>query len=106
MRPVYFELADLLITQALNAKDKITQQQLLTQAREISEILKSAELQNYFKDECVTSYQAKSTRLDNLDKTTAVLYPVITEKRLITLLSIGKTIYPFVADVDAKTLAK
>lgn len=84
IRPVYFGLADMLLQQAaIVAADK--KPQLLYQARDVIEQLKAAELQDYFQDNCVS---ARITKLDHLDKHTAILYPIILPDRIELLLTL------------------
>ncbi|MEK7991317.1 MAG: CHAT domain-containing protein [Thiotrichaceae bacterium] len=85
VKPVYFELIDMLLQQASN---KLTGKQiLLTQVISILEQYKSVELENYFQDDCVTKTQ--TTDLKNLiPEKTAVFYPVLLAERSELLLLI------------------
>ncbi len=51
--PLFLELADLLLQQAKRAGDRKTEQDLLLEARDTVEQLKSVELEDYFCDDCV-----------------------------------------------------
>jgi len=86
---LYFELADLLLQQASQARSTTDQQALLKTARDTIEQLKSIELQNYFQDDCITALQAKQTALTEVLPThTAVLYPIILSTRTELLLTL------------------
>lgn len=89
--PVYYELADLLLKQAAGNPDLLQQQALLIQARDTSELYKAAELQDYFKDECVKSARARVTTAGDIPKTAALIYPIILPDRLELLVNIAGT---------------
>jgi CHAT domain-containing protein len=74
IRPIYFELADLLL-----------QQNLISEARDVVEQLKAADLKSYFGD-CVL---LKTKSIDKIaDRHTAVIYPIVLEKRLELIISL------------------
>ena len=88
VRPVYLGLARLLLESARRADSPGRREQQLIEARDVMETLKAAELENYFKDECVAELQTQRTRLDRAPAGTAVLYPIIfpdTTALLVTL---------------------
>ena len=89
--PVFFELADLLLKRAAVSQDPQQEQALLIQARDTSELYKAAELQDYFKDECVKSARSRATTLGNIPKTAALIYPIILPDRLELLVNIAGT---------------
>lgn len=117
IQPVYFGLADLLLAQASQlsphqaSKQKTSNQQaeddklqreviqqvesahqteliLLQEARDTIETLKTAELQDFFQDECTVALQDKQTPLDTIDLHSAIIYPIILPQRLALLISI------------------
>jgi CHAT domain-containing protein len=80
---VYFDLADLWLQYARRNPNQ--RQATLQKARQILELLKTVELENYFKDDCVTTTQkATITKINN---NTAVLYPMIFRDRVELLLN-------------------
>ncbi len=87
VKPVYYDLAASYIELAESAVNQEESQKLLRQACGAVEKLKSAELEEYFQDECVAALQKKQRSLDTLklDKT-AVVYPIILPDRLVTLV--------------------
>ena len=56
--PVYFQLADLLLERSGTLTDPKQVTQHLVDARSAVEVLKGAELQDYFQDDCVTALRA------------------------------------------------
>jgi len=101
VKPVYFELIDILLQQASHTGQN---QALLTQTIEVLETYKSLELENYFKDDCVT--QAKQTTAQTLLPTrTAIFYPILLENRTELILSIqNRLIQTTVLQQSAKDL--
>src|SRR4030095_10567964 len=61
---VYFETVDLLLRQATARRGREDITPYLVEARETVELFKAAELRDYFRDDCVDTALAKSTRLD------------------------------------------
>ncbi|ODS24430.1 hypothetical protein AB835_03790 [Candidatus Endobugula sertula] len=109
IQPVYFGLADLLLEQAqqLTTPPKTGQpssEDLLREARDSVEILNTAELQDYFQDECTVALQTKQTGLDGIDPHTAVIYPVILPQRLVLLVSLNGQLQQVVVPVTATRL--
>ncbi len=84
---VYYELSDLLLQRADGMKDAELQG-VLREARATAESLKSAELEDYFQDDCVDLQRSKQRIVENLSKTAAVLYILPLEKRTELLLSL------------------
>jgi CHAT domain-containing protein len=88
--PLYFELVDQLLQRAGATADGGPATALLEEARDVVELLKVAELRDYFRDDCVETARAKLTRLDEVSPSAAVVYPVILSDRtelLVTLPS-------------------
>ncbi|MGH8606521.1 MAG: CHAT domain-containing protein [Gammaproteobacteria bacterium] len=102
--PVFFELADLLLQQPKAIDDKAQVQAYLIQARDTLESLKSAELEDYFQDDCVSAYQSRITRLDKPPAQTAVLYPILLASRMEILLTLPDGIKQFTVEVGRETL--
>ncbi len=78
VEPVYRELVSLLL------KPDATQADLV-QAREVIEALQLAELDNFFRDACL---ETKPVLLDQIDRQSAVIYPIILRDRLEVILSL------------------
>jgi len=90
LRPIFLELADLLLQQAAVAPSTTAAQKYLSETREVIEQLKVAALEVYFKDECITAFQQQSS--PTVDKVGAgagvvVIYPIILPQRLELLLN-------------------
>jgi len=104
--PLFFELADLILRQATSNTDQKGHQDLLVQAQDTIELFKAAELQDYFKDECVAVARSRSTTVAEGSKNTAVIYPIVLQDRLELLVSLSSGLKQFVVPVTADTLTK
>jgi CHAT domain-containing protein len=83
--PVYFDLVDALLQASDKVADERDAKRLWEQARDTMELMKGAELRNYFKDECLTELKAKAVTLESLvdqRRDVAVVYPILLPKRL------------------------
>lgn len=86
VEPVYRELVDLLLTDrpGQSGGDRVGPSQTdLSQARETIEALQMAELDNFFREACLDKVQ----RIDEVDPTATVVYPIILPDRLAVILS-------------------
>lgn len=88
---VYYELADLLLQRADGIKDAGEFQTVLREARATAEALKSAELEDYFQDDCVNLLRSKQRNVENLSEKAAVLYILPLPSRTELLLSLPGT---------------
>jgi CHAT domain-containing protein len=80
---------------------------ILIEARDTVETLKSAEVRDYFKEQCLAAPEAKRTAVERAagqSSRTAVLYPIILPDRIELLLSFADGPQQFTSHVDAKTL--
>lgn len=77
VEPIYRQLVRLLVSNP--------SQENLEQARQVVESLQVAELENFFREACLT---AQSKQIDAIDSTAAVIYPIVLEDRLAVILSL------------------
>jgi CHAT domain-containing protein len=103
--PLFYELADLLLQEAKVEKDPDKEQQLLREARDTVEQLKSVELEDYFQDNCVNVLRAKAKSVEILDPHAAVIYLIPLSTSTEVLVSLTSGIHRFTANVSAETLA-
>lgn len=68
------------------------------------ETLKSAELEDYFQDDCVAGLKSKTVGIDALAAHTAAIYPVVLSDRLALLVSMQNGIRLYGSPVAATTL--
>ncbi|MEM7555508.1 MAG: CHAT domain-containing protein [Cyanobacteria bacterium P01_A01_bin.84] len=81
VEPVYREFVSLLLTPELPE----TNQKNLNKARQVIESLQLAELDNFFNEPCL---KTNPTQVDQIDTQAAVIYPIILENRLETVVSL------------------
>jgi CHAT domain-containing protein len=94
IQPLYIERADLLLQHAA-AQEAPTQERhaspaeaYLQQARDTMELLKQAELRDYFGDECVAAARPSVTAVEHVAPHTAVVYPILLQDRTELLVSL------------------
>lgn len=82
VEPIYRQLVSLL----LQPGNKAVSQENLVQAREVIESLQLAELDNFFREACLT---AQPESVDQVDGNAAVIYPIILPDRLEVIVAIA-----------------
>ncbi|MDH4371444.1 MAG: CHAT domain-containing protein, partial [Nitrospira sp.] len=106
IKPLFFELADLLLQRAALTDGEQAAQGYLVAARDAIEAYKTAELRDYFKDDCVDAVRAKLTTFDRLSPETAVIYPIMFASRLELLVSLPSGLQRIPVDVSADRLTQ
>jgi CHAT domain-containing protein len=86
--PLFYDLADVLLRQAALEADRQRIEALLEEARGTVELLKSAEIQDYFKDTCAVGAVAPRVTIDEVSPRTAAIYPILLPDRLELLISL------------------
>jgi CHAT domain-containing protein len=100
--PVYLEYSDLLLRRA--SSDPAQATKLLREARDTIEELKGTELQDYFRDACVTSFMAQRRSIETVAPGSAVIYPIALSDRLELLVSFGDELRQFTAHISVTNL--
>lgn len=101
VKPVYFGLVDLLLQKAASSEDTESRETLLLEARDTVESLKTAELRDYFEDECLAAQsQAAPESIPN----TVVVYPVLLPDRTELIVSLPAGMRSFIVPVSRKEL--
>ncbi len=103
LEPLYFGLAEVLLRRADSIQDEAVKQSYFREARQTIELLKTAELQEYFQDACVVAGQVKMKTLDSIASNAAVVYVIPLPDRLELLLGLEKGIKRFTVRVNADT---
>lgn len=106
VKPLFFELADLLLQRASLTEDSKAAEGYLLAARDAIEAYKTAELRDYFKDDCVDAVRSKLTTFDRLSPDTAVVYPILFPSRLELLMSLPSGLKRVSVPVTADRLTK
>lgn len=98
IQPLFTEMSDLLLQSASMTEDRATKQRRLHQVQEILEQAKSAEIQDYFQNQCVLP--DSSVSLNDVETDTATIYPIILRDRLEVLVGIDGVIHQYSSPVD------
>jgi CHAT domain-containing protein len=97
VEPVYREYVNLLLKDG----KKISEDNLAN-ARDTIESLQVAELENFLRQGCLDTY---TVQLDKIDRSAAVIYPIILPDRVATIASIpGKSLRYYSQKIDAATV--
>jgi CHAT domain-containing protein len=86
--PMFLELADLELQQAVAKTDAAEREASLRRVRETIEALKGVELADYFQDDCVAALKSRTVGIDQLADRTAAIYPIIFDDRIELLVSL------------------
>jgi len=103
---LFFEMADALLERADQLGDDSQRNGLLYQTRDTIEAFKAAELQDYFKDDCVEVNQARIQPIDQVASNTAIIYPIVFKDRTDILLSLGGTIKRITIPISEQELTQ
>ncbi len=94
IQPLYRELVDLLLQRADLLEEEPDGARvhmiegLLEEARQAAEVIKEAELEDYFQDDCVAQEIASVRNLDDISKKAAIIYPILLETRVVLLVKL------------------
>src|SRR5207237_9105180 len=117
--PIYTQLADLILQRASSDEDQASlreardlhrassddDQANLREARDVIESLRSAELEDYFQDQCVNLLKSKITSIEQISATSAVVYVIPLPDRTELLVSLKAGIKRIKSPVADETLA-
>jgi len=104
--PLFLELADLLLQQARETFDRGERRSLLVAAQEAVETMKTAEVKDYFHDECLGVARSREEFITKLDPGTAALYPIVLPDRLELLLSLPDDIVEVTVPIGRAEIAQ
>ena len=103
---LFFETASLLLQRADEVPDATRKEGLLFQTRDTIEAFKAAELQDYFKDDCVEANKGRIQAIDKVSTTTAIIYPILFPDRMAVLMSLGGTMKKITVSVQERDLTE
>lgn len=102
--PLFYQLADLLLQRSAGATDLAQTQASLREARDTVELLKSAELVDYFQDDCVNLLKSKTTGIEGISPTAAIVYLIPLPDRTEVLLGLSDGLQRFHIEAGEKEL--
>lgn len=103
---LFFEMADVLLERADQLTDGSQRNEILYQTRDTIESFKAAEMQDYFKDDCVEVNQARIQPIDQAALNTAIIYPIVFQDRTDILISLAGTIKRLTIPISEPELTK
>ncbi|HEX8551874.1 MAG TPA: CHAT domain-containing protein [Abditibacteriaceae bacterium] len=104
IRPLYYELADLLLQRSASGRDAREVQMLLTETRDTLELLKTAELSDYFQDGCMAGALAKTKDISTVLADAAAVYIIPLPDRTEVLLGLPTGLLRVTAPISGPTL--
>jgi CHAT domain-containing protein len=102
--PVYFDLVDLLLQRAASLPERPQYEPYLVEAREVVELFKTVELQDYFQDDCVEETRTRVAKLEGVASGAMVVYPILLPDRTELLLSLPDGLQRFTVPVGAEAM--
>ena len=102
---LFFELADLLFMHADDQADPDAARRHIKQARDTVELLKSAEMADYFGGDCLSLLRNKARSVDEVSKTAAIIYVVPLEDRVELLVDYASGLKRYTSTVTGEQLA-
>jgi len=102
IKPVYLELAQLMLIQAKQTNSEDKKQKIYLELRDIIEQMKTAEIESFFNDECISD-KAKN-KIVKTPENTALLYPISFPGFLVLHLTLPDKVQIFEIDIDSETL--
>lgn len=102
--PVFFQLADLLLQRSAQESDPAQIQASLREARDTIELLKSAELVDYFQDDCVNQLRSKTAGIEQISPTAAIIYLIPLPDRTELLLGLADGLKRFPLGIGEQKL--
>ncbi len=106
VEPIYHGFVDLLLQHTDSIQEARRAENYLIEAREAVEILKVAELRDYFQDGCMGAAWLRTTKLDTISKTAVVIYPLVLSNRTELLVSLPSGLKRFSVKVTAEVLTQ
>lgn len=102
--PLYYELADLLLRRADGIRNDDDLQRSLHEARAAVELLKQAELEDYFQDRCANRLKSRAKAVEDVAGHSAVVYLISLPDRTEMLIGMGSKIQRVKLSVGAEQL--
>jgi CHAT domain-containing protein len=104
IEPVYLGLVDQLLKYAASLTDSAQTEPLILEAIQNVELLRTAELQDYFQNSCVAAKKLRIERSDLVSSNRAVVYYIPFQDRLEVLLGLPQGLRQFKVNVDRNKL--
>jgi len=106
IKPLYMELTEIFLAEAEFCINNTQKTLLLKQAIKTMELIKSAELQDFYEDECTAKPVLNKTILNRSPENAAIIYPVILQEKISLLLILPDGIKQIQVKIDLKIFNK
>jgi filamentous hemagglutinin family protein len=106
IKPIYLEFTAILLEKAEQSDNSDIYQQRLVDCIQHIDIMKSAQMHNYFKDECLYTTEENDEFQLNIRSKEVVLYPVLLKNHLELLLIYNDQLKRVKVDVDRELVSK
>jgi filamentous hemagglutinin family protein len=104
VEPVYKDYVELLLRMAEEESDPTQSEKRLAQMRNVLDLQRIAELEDYYKDECLVPARNMDSHPYVSDDRAVVIYPVPLKDKLILLLIFSDSMETIEVGVDARSL--
>jgi CHAT domain-containing protein len=105
-KPIYLDLAELLIDASAQSRDRDEEQRFLHEARSTVETLRTEELRDYFEDACLGAERVERGMLTTVPPKTALIYTIMFPNRLELLVSLPDGIKRFRSPESSVTVSR
>jgi CHAT domain-containing protein len=105
-RPIYLDLAELLIDASAQSSDREEEQRYLIEARSTVETLRAEELRDYFEDACLGAERSERSAFSAVPPKTALIYTIMFPQRLELLVSLPDGIKRFRVAESSVTVSR
>jgi len=106
IKPVYLGLAELLLEQAESIKQfDNSRQKKYQEVIDVMDLLKKAELQDFFEDECLAHSSSSASKISyTVHQNAAIIYPIPFPKKLVLLIILPNGIRQVIVNVGSSQL--
>lgn len=104
IKPVYLGLIEILIREAASTTNQEIKKNNLLKARNTIERLNTAELQDFFRDECVAYRHDQASTSRNTDSEIVVIYPILLPDHPVMLMDFEDGLHAIPLDVKTSDL--
>ena len=102
---VFYDLADVLFKRATGQISQTERQALLTRGRDVIESSRVSEIEDLFRDPCISSSSLRTTKIETIDTSVAVFYPIFFADRIVLLVARGSEFEQVVVPVSRAEVA-
>jgi len=102
---VFYDLADLLFRKAADSISDTERQRLLIRGRDVIESSRVSEIEDLFRDPCISSGASRPTKIETIDPSVAIFYPIFFTDRLVLLIAHSSQFEQIVVPVSRALVA-